>query len=81
MDYITLQIGVINLTESECFILNKLIMKKIVFDKEFLNFFSQNSLRILICRLNKKMKNELIIKRKNKIGYYIKYLGGQKSEK
>jgi hypothetical protein len=68
----------ISLTPSECHILDKLITKGIIADNNF--NFTQSHIRTLVCRINKKLKGELKIKRKNAIGYYIEYIGRRKTD-
>ena len=63
----------ISLTPSECHILDILIAKRFATDKDI--YFTPPHIRTLVCRINKKLKGELEIKRRNRIGYYIEYIG------
>lgn len=63
----------ISLTPSECHILDVLIAKKFATDKDI--YFTPSHTRTLVCRINKKLKGELEIKRRCQKGYYIEYIG------
>lgn len=66
---------IIDLTPSECYVLDLLIKHKFVLDSIFYEKYSYSNIHTVVHRLNLKFRGEYVIRRKCGRGFYIKYLG------